>query len=275
MTEKQPAIAFIGGGNMATSIIGGLVNNGYPADRIWASDPVEESRDRLASSFGINTTADNNLASSKADVIVLAVKPQVMKIVTGGIASSIQHGPVIASIAAGIPVAALADWLGTETAIVRCMPNTPALVHQGASGLFANTRVSASQKAMVENLFSAVGLVSWLDTEAEIDAVTALSGSGPAYFFLLIEAMEKAGVELGLCPRTARQLALKTALGAATMAIQSDVDAAELRRRVTSPGGTTERAILTFNDGDFAGLVAKAMAAASTRAAEMADEFSH
>jgi pyrroline-5-carboxylate reductase len=153
------------------------------------------------------------------------------------------------------------------------MPNTPAQVHQGASGLFASAQVSAGQKSLAEQLFGAVGVVSWLDREVDLDAVTALSGSGPAYFFLLIEAMESAGVALGLSPDTARRLTLQTALGAATMALQSDVDAAELRRRVTSPAGTTERAIDTFLAGDLPRLVADAMAAAAARAAEMATEF--
>lgn len=273
-TDNQPNIAFIGGGNMASSIIGGLVHQGYPPQNICASDPVAASRDKLASTFGINVAAENPEACAKADIIVLAVKPQILKDVATTVAPALQGHPVVVSIAAGIPVSALESWLGNNTAIVRCMPNTPALVHKGASGLFANPRVSGEQKQQVEALFSAVGSVSWLAQETHIDAVTALSGSGPAYFFLLMEAMENVGVELGLDRNAARALTLQTALGAATMANSSDVDAAELRRRVTSPGGTTEQAVKHFNDGGFSSLVEEAMTAACKRAAEMAEEFS-
>lgn len=271
---SNPTIAFIGGGNMASSLIGGLVHNGFAAANIRASDPLAEGRERLAREFGIATIADNSAACTNADVIVLAVKPQVLKAVAEGIADCLAKKPVVVSIAAGIPIAALQNWLGANTALVRCMPNTPALVHQGASGLYATATVSAEQRKQVEQLFAAVGICAWLETEAEIDAVTALSGSGPAYFFLLMEAMERAGIALGLAPEVARQLTLQTALGAATMAANSDVDAAELRRRVTSPGGTTEQAVLTFIDGKMPELVASAMAAANRRAGEMAEAFS-
>jgi pyrroline-5-carboxylate reductase len=271
---SNPTIAFIGGGNMATSLIGGLIANGFDPARIRASDPLADGRARLEREFAIATFADNTAACAAADVIVLAVKPQILKTVAQGIAASLAHNPVVVSIAAGIAVNALQAWLGENTAIVRCMPNTPALVHLGASGLYATASVSAEQKTLVEQLFSAVGIAAWLDNEVDIDAVTALSGSGPAYFFLLMEAMENAGVALGLDAQTARQLTLQTALGAATMAANSDVDSAELRRRVTSPGGTTESAIVNFNKGGFSDLVHSAMAAASQRAAEMAKEFS-
>lgn len=273
-TDTKPNIAFIGGGNMASSIIGGLVHQGYSAQYISVSDPIAASRDKLAAEFGIGVTEENAQACKNADVIVLAVKPQVLKDVAATVAPAIHGESVVVSIAAGIPVTALENWLGKDTAIVRCMPNTPALVHRGASGLFANPRVNDKQKQQVEALFSAVGSASWLDREQDIDAVTALSGSGPAYFFLLMEAMENAGVELGLDRAAARSLTLQTALGAATMAASSDVDAAELRRRVTSPGGTTEQAIKRFTDGGFSSLVTEAMSAACTRAAEMAEEFS-
>ncbi|MFA5494102.1 MAG: pyrroline-5-carboxylate reductase [Porticoccaceae bacterium] len=266
-------ITFIGGGNMARSLIGGLVQKGFPAASIRVSEPVAEARQALAADFGISVHGDNGAAAAGADLVVLAVKPQVMKEVASSLAPALGHRPVVVSIAAGIPVSALQTWLGADIPIIRCMPNTPALVHQGASGLFASAQVSAGQKSLAEQLFGAVGVVSWLDREVDLDAVTALSGSGPAYFFLLIEAMESAGVALGLSPDTARRLTLQTALGAATMALQSDVDAAELRRRVTSPAGTTERAIDTFLAGDLPRLVADAMAAAAARAAEMATEF--
>jgi len=271
---NKPIIAFIGGGNMATSLIGGLVENGYPAASIRASDPVESGRQRLSQAFGIVTSADNRAVCAGAAVVVLAVKPQILKGVAEDLAPSLTADQVLVSIAAGIPLTALSTWLGAGQPVVRCMPNTPALVHRGASGLYANPRVSEAQRDLVGEVFSAVGTCAWLDAEADIDAVTALSGSGPAYFFLLMEAMEKAGVALGLDPDTARRLTLQTALGAATMAAASDVDTAELRRRVTSPGGTTERAILSFVEGGLPDLVHNAMAAASQRAKEMADEFS-
>ena len=267
-------ITFIGGGNMARSLIGGLVQKGFSPAAIRVSEPVPEARDTLAADFGVAVFSDNTAACAGADLVVLAVKPQVMQTVAAALAPALVHSPVVVSIAAGIPVTALQHWLGATTPVIRCMPNTPALVHLGASGLFASAQVSDEQKALAEQLFSAVGLVVWLSAESEIDAVTALSGSGPAYFFLLMEAMQSAGEALGLSAETARQLTLQTALGAATMAAGSDVGPDELRRRVTSPAGTTEKAINTFLAGDLPALVDKAVRAASDRAREMADEFS-
>lgn len=259
---------------MASSIIGGLIENGFPATSILVSDPVTEGRQKLQQTFGVTTATDNAEVCAQADIVVLAVKPQILKAVAEGIATVVPNTAVVVSIAAGIPLSALQHWLGKGCAIVRCMPNTPALVHLGASGLHANSAVTADQKSHVESLFNAIGTSTWLESEADLDAVTALSGSGPAYFFLMIEAMTAAGTQLGLTPETARQLSLQTALGAATMAYNSDVDCAELRRRVTSPGGTTEKAITTFQAGGFTQLVASAMQAASDRAKAMADEFS-
>jgi len=267
-------ITFIGGGNMARSLIGGLVQKGFAPAAIRVSEPLAEARDALAADFGITVFSDNESACSGADLVVLAVKPQVMQTVASALAPALSHRPVVVSIAAGIPVVALQQWLGADTPIVRCMPNTPALVHQGASALHASALVSAEQKTLAQQVFSAVGLVVWLESETEIDAVTALSGSGPAYFFLLMEAMQSAGEALGLSAATAQQLTLQTALGAATMAAHSDVDPGELRRRVTSPAGTTEKAIDTFMAGDLPALVAQAMAAARDRAQEMAGELS-
>ncbi|MAT52496.1 MAG: pyrroline-5-carboxylate reductase [Porticoccaceae bacterium] len=271
---KNATIAFIGGGNMATSLIGGIVEKGFPAASVRVSEPVAEAREQLTARFGVAVTDDNHSACMNADVVVLAVKPQIMKPVACDLSDALGHKPVVVSIAAGIPVAALETWLGKGTPLVRAMPNTPALVHTGATGLFASPAVNGAQKSLVESLFSAIGSALWLDSEADIDAVTAVSGSGPAYFFLLMETMEKAGVDLGLTPEAARTLTLQTALGAARMAMDSDVDAAELRRRVSSPAGTTEKAINTFIDGDLPGLVARAMTAARDRAREMAAEFS-
>ena len=271
---SKPVLAFIGGGNMATSLVGGLLEKGYPANNIIASDPMQENRDRLHQQFGINTTADNLGAAASADVVMLAIKPQVMKSVANELSSALGHRPLVISIAAGIPISSLQQWLGEGTPIVRCMPNTPALVQAGAAGLFANTHVSPEQQMLAGEILDAVGISCWLDKEEDIDAVTALSGSGPAYFFLIMEAMEQAGVELGLSQDIARKLTLQTALGAAKMAMESDVEPAELRKRVTSPGGTTQRAIETFIAGDIAGLFNKAMTGAVERAQEMAKEIS-
>jgi pyrroline-5-carboxylate reductase len=269
---SNPIIAFIGAGNMAASLIGGLRAQGVAASAIRASEPGSEQRARLQQEHGIGTFADNGEAIKGADLIVLAVKPQIMKAVCLDLAPHLAPNQVIISIAAGISCASLESWLG-QRPVVRCMPNTPALLRQGVSGLFANPRVSAEQKAQAEQVLSAVGLALWLDNEAQIDAVTAVSGSGPAYFFLLIEAMTTAGEQLGLPRETAARLSIQTALGAARMASESDVEASELRRRVTSPNGTTEAAINTFQAGGFEALVQQALNAAANRSAELAEQL--
>lgn len=269
---SNPIIAFVGAGNMAASLIGGLRAQGVAASAIRASEPGTEQRARLQQEHGIITFANNADAIEGADLIVLAVKPQIMKAVCLDLAAHLAPNQVIISIAAGISCASLENWLG-ERPVVRCMPNTPALLRQGVSGLFANPRVSAAQKAQAEQVLSAVGLALWLDSEAQIDAVTAVSGSGPAYFFLLIEAMTEAGEKLGLPRETAAHLSIQTALGAARMASESDVDAAELRRRVTSPNGTTEAAIKTFQAGGFEALVQQALNAAANRSTELAEQL--
>jgi pyrroline-5-carboxylate reductase len=269
---SNPIITFVGAGNMAASLIGGLRAQGVPASAIRASEPGSEQRNRLQQEHGIATFSDNAEAIKGADLIVLAVKPQIMKAVCLDLAAHLASNQVIISIAAGISCASLESWLG-ERPVVRCMPNTPALLRQGVSGLFANPRVNAEQKAQAEHVLSAVGLALWLDNEAQIDAVTAISGSGPAYFFLLIEAMTEAGEQLGLPRETAARLSIQTALGAARMASESDVDASELRRRVTSPNGTTEAAINTFQAGGFEALVQQALNAAANRSAELAEQL--
>ncbi|MCQ4287451.1 pyrroline-5-carboxylate reductase [Pseudomonas stutzeri] len=272
---STPRIAFIGAGNMAASLIGGLRAQGIPAASICASDPGADKRDELNATHGVETFADNGQALAGADVIVLAVKPQVMQAVCRDLASHLHSNQLIVSIAAGINCASLQTWLGEQTprAIVRCMPNTPSLLRQGVSGLYANAQVNDAQRQQAEQLLSAVGLALWLDKEELIDAVTAVSGSGPAYFFLLIEAMTAAGEELGLPRATAAQLTMHTALGAARMACESDVEAAELRRRVTSPNGTTEAAIQAFQASGFETLVQQAMNAAARRSAELAEQL--
>jgi len=272
---STPRIAFIGGGNMAASLIGGLRAQGVPVTSICASDPGADKRAELEAAHGIETFGDNGQAVTKADVVVLAVKPQVMQTVCRDLAGHLQSNQLIVSIAAGINCASLQHWLGEQTprAIVRCMPNTPSLLRQGVSGLYANTQVSKEQKQQAEQLLSAVGVALWLDEESLIDAVTAVSGSGPAYFFLMIEAMTAAGEQLGLPRDTAERLTLQTALGAARMACENDVKAAELRRRVTSPNGTTEAAIKAFQTGGFESLVQQAINAAAQRSAELAEQL--
>lgn len=271
--SQQPVVAFIGAGNMARAIIGGLLENGFAPQNIWAAEPESARLDDLAAQ-GLNTTTDNQAAVAAADLVVLAVKPQIMQAVAADLATTArQHQPLFVSIAAGISLEALDRWLGGDAAVVRCMPNTPALVQTGASGLFANARVSELQRKQATQVLQAVGIALWVQHEAELDAVTAVSGSGPAYYFLMMEAMTAAGVKLGLSESTARDLTLQTALGAARMASSSDVDAAELRRRVTSPKGTTEQAIKTFQAQGLEAIVEQAMTACRDRAIEMADEL--
>ena len=271
---STPRIAFIGGGNMAASLIGGLRAQGVAAEAICVSDPGHEQRSRINTEHGIRTFAQNAEALTGADIVVLAVKPQVMQAVCLDLAGHLQEQQLIVSIAAGISCASLQNWLGPQPrALVRCMPNTPSLLRQGVSGLYANAQVSDAQRQQAERLLSAVGLALWLDEEQQIDAVTAVSGSGPAYFFLLIEAMTAAGEQLGLSRETAAQLTVQTALGAARMACESDVEAAELRRRVTSPNGTTEAAIKAFQAGGFEALVQQALDAAAQRSAELAEQL--
>lgn len=267
---SKTRIAFIGAGNMAASLIGGMRAQGVEAELIRASDPGAETRERVAKEHGIEVVADNAEAIEGADVVLLAVKPQMMKTVCEALRPALKPSQLLVSIAAGITCASMKAWLG-EQPIVRCMPNTPALLRQGVSGLYATAEVTQAQRQQAETLLSAVGIALWVEEETQIDAVTAVSGSGPAYFFLLIEAMTAAGVKLGLSQEVAKQLAEQTALGAARMATESDVDAAELRRRVTSPAGTTEAAIKSFQADGFEAMVEKALGAAAHRSAEMAE----
>jgi len=271
---QAPHIAFVGGGNMAASMIGGLIESGHPAQHISAADPYPASLERLRALAPIAVFADNAEAVDGADIIILAVKPQVMAEAAGSIAAAVRASrSLVISIAAGVTIASMQSRLGAQAAIVRCMPNTPALIGCGASALFANDNCSQQQREYAEHVLSAVGITCWLGKEQELDAITALSGSGPAYFFLFMEAMVNAGIELGLSEETATRLTLQTSLGSARMALQSDVDLVELRRRVTSPGGTTERAIRSFERDELREVVARAMQAANERAAEMAREM--
>lgn len=269
---KSTEIGFIGAGNMANSLIRGLIAKGSKPENIWASDLDDSKLTLLAEDCGIRTGDNADIAKS-ADVIVLAVKPQVMKDVCVALATDLGDRQVLLiSIAAGITTSHLEKWFGESAAIVRCMPNTPALVGMGASGLFANVRVSAQQKLLAQEVVSAVGFATWVDADSDIDIVTAVSGSGPAYFFLFMEAMQATAKEMGLSEDLARALTYHTAAGAAALAQHSEDDIATLRRNVTSPGGTTEQAILQFEEGDLRGLVAKALHAARARSVELAAE---
>lgn len=259
---KDLPIAFIGGGNMARSLIGGLLISGADPDHLWVADPDAGQRELLRGRFGVHTGFDNREIAAKGQVIVLAVKPQILRSVIEDFAGTAQtRQPLILSIAAGVREPDLRRWLGYDAAIVRTMPNTPALVGSGATALFANAQVNSEQRQLAESIMRSVGLTVWVDSERMLDAVTALSGSGPAYFFLLMEALEKTGVQLGLAPETARLLTLQTAFGAAKMALESPENAATLRERVTSPGGTTERAISVFQDEQLDRLIARSLAA--------------
>ncbi|WP_163559903.1 pyrroline-5-carboxylate reductase [Halomonas sp. NO4] len=267
-------VTFIGAGNMASAIIGGMIDNGYPATAITATSPSDAFLAPVHERFGIHTDTDNVTAVRDADVVVLAVKPQVMREVCEGLRDSLQRQrPLVISVAAGLTAETLDTWLGGGLPLIRCMPNTPSLVGAGASGLYATPQVSDAQRTQASELLEAVGLVEWVDDEALLDAVTAVSGSGPAYFFLMFEAMEEAGVKLGLPAETARRLAIQTALGAARMAAQSDQEPAQLKRNVMSPGGTTERAIEHLEQAGLRRALLDAMDACAARAREMAEEL--
>ena len=268
------SIAFIGGGNMARSLIGALIKHGADAASISVAEPRADARDQLAREFGVRAYPDNADAVAGAECVLLSVKPQVMRTVCAQLAEPLRASrPLLISIAAGIRIDQMERWLDAHLAIVRCMPNTPALIGAGAAALCANGRAGAAQRAFAERIFSAAGIVRWIEDEAQMDVVTALSGSGPAYFFLLTEAMEDAAVSLGLPRETARALAMQTCLGAGRMLTESDETAAQLRARVTSPHGTTEAALRVFAEGNLHNLLARAMKAATQRGGELSAEL--
>ncbi|MDR9432668.1 MAG: pyrroline-5-carboxylate reductase [Spiribacter sp.] len=272
MSERT--IAFIGGGNMARSLIGGLIADGHPAAALRVAEPDSGRREELIADFGVQGFAENATATRGADAVIFAVKPVMMAAVSRDLAAQIrEQGSLCISIAAGVRAADLASWLGDEVAIVRAMPNTPALVQTGATALYANEVANAEQRDVAETTLRTAGMVVWLPDEQSMDVVTALSGSGPAYFFLTMEAMQAAGESLGLSEQTARLLTLETALGAARMALESSEDPASLRRRVTSPGGTTAAAIAELETGDLAALYQRAISAGARRAAELGDDL--
>ncbi len=267
-------IGFIGGGNMAASLIGGLIADGWPADTIHVSDPDEARRAFLSSHFSVHSHDDNLATVEAADVLVLAVKPQAIATAVKPLAAAIaQNNTLLISIAAGISLSDLSRWCGDYTNLVRSMPNTPALVQCGATALYADPSVDADGRDLAETVMRAVGLTLWVDSEEQIDAVTAVSGSGPAYFFYIMEAIEQAGINLGLSAHNARLLTLQTAFGAAKMALESPDEPQTLRQKVTSPGGTTEQALAVLEQGELKALFNQAISAASERATELAKQL--
>jgi pyrroline-5-carboxylate reductase len=264
-------IAFIGGGNMARSLIGGLLGHGAHASTIAVAEPRAFTCQELAREFGVTTYTDNALAAEGAEVLVLAVKPQIMPAALKQLKHVVQRSrPLVISIAAGIRIDQIERWLGGPQSVVRCMPNTPALIGAGATGLYANGRVSPPQRAQAQHLLDAAGLTAWVPEEEQLDVVTAISGSGPAYFFMLVEALEEAGIAQGLEPETARALAAQTALGAGRMLVEGGESARTLRERVTSPNGTTQAALDSFAADHFPLIVGRAVDAATRRAEALA-----
>ncbi|WP_028080635.1 pyrroline-5-carboxylate reductase [Solimonas soli] len=265
-------IVFIGGGNMAASLIGGLLKAGHPAARLAVAEPLAERADWLHRTFGVRTAAAAATLASDADVLLLAVKPQQMREALAGL--GLRRGCTVVSIAAGIRLASLARWLGDGVHLVRTMPNTPALLGAGISGLYAAPSVPEAARRLAEYVLGAAGSCVWIDSEAQIDAVTAVSGSGPAYFFLLTEAMREAGVKLGLAPEIAARLALQTFVGAAKMAEDGaahGTDVVQLRANVTSKGGTTEAAVRHLENAGLRAILAEALQAAAERGRELGE----
>ena len=269
----ETVIGFIGAGNMAGSIIRGLIGAGKNPESIFVTDIDDQKLQSITAETSVNSTATKKMPSL-VDVLILAVKPQVMKSVCQEL-TDVEAVQLVISIAAGIKITQMEQWLNSEVAIVRCMPNTPALVGEGATGLFANKLVSDHQKITAQSIMGSVGLTSWMQSETDMDTVTAGSGSGPAYFFLLIEAMQEVAQELGLKKDVAESLISQTAIGASKLIQESNDSSLILRKKVTSPGGTTERAISVFESGNIRGLVRDALIAARDRSIELSEDLSN
>lgn len=272
--KQKSTIAFIGAGNMAHSLIGGLIADGYPNQNLWASNIESAPLANLKNNFQIHITESNLIAAENANILVLCVKPDKVKEIVLELAPLIisQHLLII-SIAAGIRASSISQWLNGYQAIVRAMPNTPALVRSGVAGLYTFGSVTQKERDAAESILRAVGTCLWFDHEHELDIVTAISGSGPAYFFLVMEAIAKAGVTLGLSTKEAWHLTVQTALGAARMALESGKELSELRQRVTSKGGTTEQAIQVLEQGQMVKLFETAILAAKKRSEELAESL--
>lgn len=264
-----PKIAFVGGGNMARALIGGLRNAGHPAGRICVAEPAPNARDRIASQFGIAVTSDNRKAVSGSETVVLAVKPQVMPEVLVDLKEALGPGTLVISVAAGVTLKTLRAGLGGRVQLVRAMPNTPALYGAGMTGMVAAECLSTDAYRRAEQILKSAGDVVWLDDEALMDVVTAVSGSGPAYFFALAELLAKAGERAGLDAEVAAQLVSQTAKGAGVMLTESGESAGRLREQVTSPGGTTAAALSVLEEAGFAQLIDDAVAAAVRRGREL------
>lgn len=259
---------------MARSLIGGLIADGRRPDTLCAADPDGGQRDALTRAFAVQTVSSNIDGASQSDVIVIAVKPQVMQTVAREIAATVaERNVLVISIAAGIRESDINRWLGGNTAIVRAMPNTPALLRSGVAALYANTRTNEAQREMAESILRAVGAVVWLEDESLMDAVTAVSGSGPAYFFLFMEIISEVAQQIGLSPQVARLLTVETALGAARMALETSEDISTLRRQVVTPGGTSAAALELLDSDALRKLIADALDKARIRAIELADQF--
>lgn len=267
-------IRFVGAGNMAASLIGGLINKGITASQITASDPGQNQRDYIEKQFQILTYGDNNAHFGMPDIVIIAVKPQIMKQVLANVAGSIvRNKPLVISVAAGITTQQISGWLNAELPVVRTMPNTPALIGQGAIGMFANQAVNEEQKQMTEQVMDAVGTSIWVNDEAQIDAVTALSGSGPAYFYMFMEYLQQAAEKLGLNEADAALLTKKTAIGAALLAERSPESLSQLKDRVTSPNGTTAAALDSFSQDNIKQVIEHAIQAANDRSITLSKEF--
>ena len=271
--ENKTVIGFIGAGNMAYALIKGLLNNGFDANQINISDPNEELLQSRESELEVTTYSDNTSLLSNSDLIFFAVKPQVLSSVCLELKGVVKSKHLFVSIVAGIRSSDINRWLGGNFALIRTMPNTPALFQTGVTGLFANELVNNEQKSLVSSILSSVGECFWVDEEKLIDAITAISGSGPAYFFLLMQSMTQAGMALGLDEETANSLSIQTAYGASLMANKTGKDSRTLRAEVTSPNGTTQSAIESFQDQNFEGIVANATRAAYDRARELSNEL--
>jgi pyrroline-5-carboxylate reductase len=267
-------ITFVGGGNMARSLIGGLIGPGYPPDRIRVLDPDADAREDIHGRWGLAVTDDPATALAGSETVVLAVKPQVVQPAAAAIRDHLPPGrPLVISVAAGTSTETLSHLLGAGVPIVRAMPNTPALLGCGATALYAAPGTRGEERDRAEHILRAAGIVVWVDDESMMDAVTAVSGSGPAYFFLLMEQLLAAAESEGLPRETARLLVMETALGAARMVLESDDTIADLRSRVTSPGGTTEAALRSLEADGFPAIVRRAVAAAARRSRELAADL--
>jgi pyrroline-5-carboxylate reductase len=267
-------LAFLGGGNMGRALIGGLLRRGTRPEHISVGETFPPARDALSADFGIQATSDNVAAVESASVVVVAVKPQIAGTVLTPLQPLLQRTrPLVISIAAGIRIAALESWCGAGVPVVRAMPNRPALVGAGATGLFAPESVSSAHRSVAEKVMQAVGEVVWVDSEDHLDVVTALSGSGPAYFFLLAELLTQGAIELGLEATAARRLAIATLHGAGQLAQSGDGDLARMRAEVTSKGGTTEAAVKSMESEDLRGILSRALQAATRRSRELAEQF--